>query len=147
MKKILVIALSLLALNVSAQSIKRFYKVEIDTIQHINWNPALTIDQAVAQGAVQYPYFWTDKVVWEYDLVKMTATWIGGPNQKVYKIRSAAIIRGDLTFAVGDETQVGWIDRFKTLPDGSTLLTSENVTLVDGLKDGSFTKGAKVVSR
>lgn len=147
MKKILVIALSLLALNVSAQSLKRFYRVELDTIQHINWTPTITIEQAVAQGEIQYPYFWTDKVVWEYDLTSMTATWIGGPNTKVYKIRSAAYINGVLTFAIGDQTQVGWIDRFKTMQDGSTLLTSENITLVDGLKDGSFTKGAKIVSR
>ena len=87
MKKLMVIAMSLLSLSAGAQNLKKFYRVELDTIQHINWSPALTLDQALSMNAVQYPYYWTDHVIWEYDLVKMTATWIGGSSQKVYKIR------------------------------------------------------------
>lgn len=147
MKKLMVIAMSLLSLSAGAQNLKKFYRVELDTIQHINWSPALTLDQALSMNAVQYPYYWTDHVIWEYDLVKMTATWIGGSNQKVYKIRKVSNLNGVLHFEVGNENATGWVDEFKTQKNGSLLLTSINVDKVNGQMDGSFTRNVKLASR
>jgi hypothetical protein len=147
MKKLMLIALSLISLNAGAQNLKKFYRVELDTIQHINWSPTLTLDQALSLNMVKYPYYWTDHVVWEFDLVKMTATWIGGPSQKVFTIRKASNQNGVLRFEVGNESATGWVDSFKTLANGQILLTSENVDLVNGMKDGSFTRNVKLTSK
>jgi hypothetical protein len=147
MKKLMLIALSLISLSAGAQNLKKFYRVELDTIQHINWNPALSLEQALALNQVKYPYYWTDHIIWEFDLTKMTATWIGGPNQKVFVIRKATNQNGVLRFEIGNEAFTGWVDTFKTLANGQILLTSENIDLVNGQKDGSFTRGVKLTSR
>jgi hypothetical protein len=146
MKKLILIALSLISLSAGAQNLKKFYRVELDTIQHINWNADLTLSQALSSGSVKYPYYWADHIVWEYDLSNMTATWIGGSTRKVYKIRRVSNLNGVLRFEVGNEAETGWIDSIKATSSGLFLLTSENVDLVNGQKDGSFTRNAKMTS-
>jgi hypothetical protein len=145
--KVIVILVSLLSITARGQDLKKFYRVEIDTIQHMNWNPSLSFDQALSTDQVQYPYYYADHIVWEYDLVKMTATWIGGPNRKVYTIRKASIQNGAIIFEVGNEFKTGWVDKIQTQKDGTVLLTSINAEKVNQLMDGSFSRHVKLIGK
>jgi hypothetical protein len=149
MKKLIILAIFTICVNsvASSQTRKNFYSVTLDTIQHINWPKHQTVEQAQRNNTLEYPYYWTDRVVWEYDLINKTATWKGGLNTQIYKIYSAVNYNGVLTLTVGDSVQVGWTVQIKNQPDGTILFTSRNVELVDGKLDGSFSKNVDVVSR
>jgi hypothetical protein len=149
MKKLSILAIfSVFVISVaSSQTRKNFYSVTLDTIQHINWPPHQTVAQAKRNNTLEYPFYWTDRVVWEYDLINKTATWKGGSNTQIYKIYSAVNYNGVLTLTVGDSVQVGWTVQIKNQPDGTILFTSKNVELVDGKSDGSFSKNVVVISK
>ena len=149
MKKLIILAIfSVFVISVaSSQTRKNFYSVTLDTIQHINWPHYQTIEQAERTNTLEYSYYWTDHVVWEYDLINKTANWKGGTNVQTFKIYSAVNYNGVLTLTVGDSVQVGWTVQIKNQPDGTILFTSKNVELVDGKSDGSFSKNVGVVSK
>lgn len=149
MKKLIILAIfSVFVISVaSSQTRKNFYSVTLDTIQHINWPQYQTIEQAERTNTLEYSYYWTDHVVWEYDLINKTANWKGGTNVQTFKIYSAVNYNGVLTLTVGDSVQVGWTVQIKNQPDGTILFTSKNVELVDGKSDGSFSKNVVVVCR
>jgi hypothetical protein len=131
----------------SSQTRKNFYSVTLDTIQHINWPKDQTIEQAQRNNTLEYPYYWTDKIVWEYDLINKTATWRGGSNVKTYKIYSVSNYNGGLTLTIGDDIQVGWTVQIKNQPNGTLMFTARNVTLVDGKADGCFSRNIQVAAR
>jgi hypothetical protein len=149
MKKSIIIAIfTVLVSNfVNAQARKNFYSVVMDTIQEINWPKYQTIENACRENTVEYTRYWTDKIVWEYDLVKKTATWKGGPTTQVYKIYSVSNYGGVLTLTIGDNVQIGWTAQIKNQQDGTILFTSRNVELVDGKADGYFSRNVQVASR
>ena len=149
MKKLSILAIfSVFVISVaSSQTRKNFYSVTLDTIQHINWPPHQTVEQAQRNNTLEYPSYYTDRVVWEYDLINKTATWKDGSNTQIYKIYSAVNYNGVLTLTVGDSVQVGWTVQIKNQPDGTILFTSKNVELVDGKSDGSFSKNVVVISK
>ena len=149
MKKLIILAIfSVFVISVaSSQTRKNFYSVTLDTIQHINWPQYQTIERAERTNTLEYSYYWTDHVVWEYDLINKTATWKGGTNVQTFKIYNVNTYNGVLTLTVGDSVQVGWTVQIKNQPDGTILFTSKNVELVDGKSDGSFSKNVVVVCR
>ena len=149
MKKLIILAIfSVFVISVaSSQTRKNFYSVTLDTIQHINWQQYQTIEQAQRTNTLEYSYYWTDHVVWEYDLINKTATWKGGTNVQTFKIYNVNTYNGVLTLTVGDSVQVGWTVQIKNQPNGTTLFTSRNVELVDGKSDGCFSKNVGVFSK
>jgi hypothetical protein len=139
MKNLIFINFLFCSLLLNAQ-IKKRYIVILDTIQHINWPKDQTIEQAQRANTIEYPNYWTDHIVWEYDLFKNTAIWKGGPNTKVYKIYNGTNYNDILTLTIGDENQIGWTVQIKIQQNGATLFTSSNLELVDGKADGYFSR-------
>ena len=128
--------------NNEPKSNKMLYHIELDTIQHIRWSAMLSLDKAIAMDSLKYTYYWTDHIAWDYDLNRMTATWIGGQNKQTFIIRKFSRTNEILKFEIGNENETGWIDILKIMPNKSILLTSENEDLVNGMRDGSFTRNA-----
>ncbi|MFN5183468.1 MAG: hypothetical protein ACK5D5_10665 [Bacteroidota bacterium] len=144
MKKYFSIIIIIIASKISAQESK--YIILIDTIQHVNWPVGMSLSEAASNEQIEYPYYYTDHIEWEYDLKKMTAKWKGGNQVKEFKIYSVTKEGEKINLKIGDKKEIGWMVEITKQENGKTFFQSQNIELSEGKLDGHFSNNATLIA-